>query len=81
MVFVPFYPLHTGTVLNQSSTQKIMQKYQITETQLALAWLLNKSKVVLPIPGTLSQKHLDENLKALKIELSSEDMSLLNNLL
>ena len=54
------------------------QKYQVTEAQVNIAWLLHKSPWILPIPGTSSLKHFEENLKAADIELTEADMRLLD---
>jgi pyridoxine 4-dehydrogenase len=51
-----------------------------TPAQLALAWLLRRSPVMLPIPGTASVAHLEENLKAAEIELSDEQFGALSEL-
>lgn len=70
IVFVPFFPLrgeggHTVT--------EIAGKYGVTSAQIALAWLLKRSPIMLPIPGTLSLKHLKENMAALQIALTDAD--------
>ncbi len=77
ITFVPFYPLHTGTVFNHNGVQALFKKYNASETQLALAWLLQKSKIMLPIPGTLSKQHLEENVTATSIRFTEEEMQLL----
>ena len=55
----------------------IAKKYNATDAQINLAWLLHYSPWILPIPGTSSLKHFEENLKATEIELSEEDMKFL----
>jgi len=74
--FVPFYPLHgaEGRALEQLARRK-----RATATQVALAWLLKRSPVMLPIPGTLSLAHLKENLAAQHIELSDEEFEALRH--
>jgi pyridoxine 4-dehydrogenase len=74
IVFVPYYPLHgrTGRALAE-----IAERRGATPTQLALAWLLRRSPVMLPIPGTLSLEHLTENLAALEVELSEAEFQAL----
>jgi pyridoxine 4-dehydrogenase len=67
IVFVPYYPLHGRT---SRALAEIAERRGTTPTQLALAWLLMRSPVMLPIPGTLSLEHLKENLAALEVELS-----------
>ena len=56
------------------------QKYDGTASQLALAWLLQRSPVMLPIPGTSSAAHLVENTLSREIELSEEDFTTLSGL-
>ena len=77
LAFLPWYPLGAGSVLNQSKVKATAKKRGATPAQVALAWLLAKSPVVLPIPGTGSLAHLEENVKAAALALSKEDMALL----
>ena len=69
IVFVPYFPLRRdgGRALSQ-----IARRHGATPEQIALAWLLKRSPVMLPIPGTLSIEHLKENLAALEIDLSGD---------
>jgi aryl-alcohol dehydrogenase-like predicted oxidoreductase len=72
--FIPWYPLAKGTLSQPDSVfATIAQQYDATPGQIALAWLLKRSPVVIPIPGTSQQKHLEENVKALSIDLSDAD--------
>jgi aryl-alcohol dehydrogenase-like predicted oxidoreductase len=77
IIFIPFFPLDSGRVTG-TEISKIAKKYNLSIHQTALAWLLKRSHVVLPIPGTLSVKHMEENIEALNIELSDEDFESLN---
>jgi aryl-alcohol dehydrogenase-like predicted oxidoreductase len=70
IVFVPFYPLQGA---GRRSLTPFAKKLGVTPAQVALAWLLRRSPTMLPIPGTLSLEHLQENLAALEIELSDDD--------
>lgn len=70
IVFIPFFPLRYNDRL---AIESIAKKYNATASQIGLAWLLKRSPAMLPIPGTLSLSHLEENIKALEIELSDED--------
>jgi aryl-alcohol dehydrogenase-like predicted oxidoreductase len=70
IVFVPFFPLRGA---DASAVRSIARKHRATPTQIALAWLLRRSPVMLPIPGTLSLDHVNENLAALSIELSDRE--------
>ena len=74
ITFVPFYPLKGGA---GPALTEIAQRHQATERQIALAWLLKRSPLMLPIPGTLSVDHVRENLAALQIELSDDEFDAL----
>jgi aryl-alcohol dehydrogenase-like predicted oxidoreductase len=73
IVFVPYYPLHAG-----SRARKIAKQHGATSEQVALAWLLRRSPVTLPIPGTLSLEHLKDNLAATQIELTADEFEALS---
>ncbi len=70
ITFVPFYPLRE---LGGRLVDPIARRHRATPHQVALAWLLKRSPVMLPIPGTLSLEHLKENLAAQDIELTDEE--------
>ena len=59
--------------MTSAALEKIAKDYGISIYQLGLAWLLHRSPVTLPIPGTSSLAHLEENMAARKIQLSSEE--------
>ena len=72
--FIPWYPLATGGLAKEGSALTQMAKrLHATPSQLALAWLLHRSPVMLPIPGTSKVKHLEENMAAAAITLSDAD--------
>lgn len=71
IAFIPWYPLGGGDM--KEKLESLADPTKGTGTQMALAWLLHRSKVMLPIPGTSSMKHLEENTKAASIHLSPED--------
>lgn len=76
IAFIPWFPLGGlagGTVDVERLVAPLAEKYGATPQQIALAWLLKRSPVMLPIPGTLSIEHLEANLQAAAIELSDED--------
>ncbi len=73
IAFIPFFPLGHGSLVADSKLNKMADKYDATPTQIGLAWLLKRSPVMLPIPGTLSAEHLASNLAAAEIQLSNED--------
>jgi aryl-alcohol dehydrogenase-like predicted oxidoreductase len=75
IVFVPFFPLRG---VHSPALGRIAEAHEATPTQIALAWLLRRSPMMLPIPGTLSLDHLRENLGALDIELSDEEFRALS---
>ena len=74
IVFLPWYPLGDGSVLKKSSIVKVAKDKNATPAQVAIAWLLARSPVMLPIPGTSSIAHLEENLGAAKIRLTAEEL-------
>jgi len=72
--FIPWYPLSAGSINSQKTIQKITKKHGVSEYQVALAWLLQRSPVMLPIPGTSSVSHLEENVAAASLQLDDDDM-------
>ena len=74
IVFVPFFPLRGD---GGPALAEIAERHGATPSQITLAWLLRRSPVMLPIPGTLSIEHLRENLAALEIELSDAEFDAL----
>ena len=76
--FIPWFPLATGTLARPGGPlDALATKLGASPSQLALAWLLRRSPVVLPIPGTSSVAHLEDNLAAAGIELTDEDVEAL----
>ena len=74
MAFIPWYPLAAGRLASPSSLLgRIAQSRGVTPSQIALAWLLQRSPAMLPIPGTSSIAHLEENLAAASIRLTSDE--------
>lgn len=80
LAFIPWFPLATGKLSKDKRLLKIADKYDASSSQIALAWLLKKSAVVMPIPGTKSKEHAVQNLKAAKIELTDAEFKELENL-
>ncbi|GAB3847272.1 aldo/keto reductase [Hymenobacter terrigena] len=74
---IPFFSLVHGLPNAGNKLAEIARKHNATEAQLNIAWLLHKSPWILPIPGTSSLAHFEENLKAADIKLSAEDMAYL----
>jgi aryl-alcohol dehydrogenase-like predicted oxidoreductase len=81
IAFIPWFPIATGDLARPDSpVAAIARELDATPSQVALAWLLQKSPVILPIPGTKSVEHLTENMGAARLHLSDEDMARLDAL-
>jgi aryl-alcohol dehydrogenase-like predicted oxidoreductase len=76
--FLPWFPLGAGSIDEHSPLAEVASRHDASPMQIALAWLLHKSPAMLPIPGTSSVDHLEENVAAASIELSDEDMAALD---
>ncbi len=72
IAFIPWYPLGAGKVAGEVLNQ-IAEVQHASPTQVALAWLLRRSPIMLPIPGTSSIEHLEQNVAAASLRLSDED--------
>ncbi len=72
IVFIPWFPLAAGRVAGEVLDQ-IAQAHHAAPTQIALAWLLRRSPIMLPIPGTTSIEHLEQNVAAASLRLSEEE--------
>jgi aryl-alcohol dehydrogenase-like predicted oxidoreductase len=78
--FIPWFPLATGKLLEEGGPLAgIAADTGAEPSQLALAWLLRRSPVILPIPGTSSVAHLDQNLGAAELELTDEQFEALES--
>jgi aryl-alcohol dehydrogenase-like predicted oxidoreductase len=74
IAFIPWFPLATGKLAeNGGPLARIADSHHATPAQIALAWLLKRSNVMLPIPGTSKVKHLEENIGAAAISLTHEE--------
>ncbi|MCW2927342.1 MAG: NADP-dependent oxidoreductase domain protein, partial [Thermoleophilia bacterium] len=74
--FIPWFPLAAGELAQPGgAVHEVAQRHGATAGQVALAWLLQRSAVMLPIPGTSSIAHLEENVAAADLTLSSEDVA------
>ena len=72
--FIPWYPLATGELARQGGLlDQIARRHHATPSQIAIAWLLQRSSTMLPIPGTSSVKHLEENVQGATIKLTQEE--------
>jgi pyridoxine 4-dehydrogenase len=74
---VPYFSLFLSMPKKDEKIAQIAKKYNISEVQANIAWLLHRSPWILPIPGTSSLKHFEENIQAADIEFTEEDMRFL----
>src|SRR6202140_3771786 len=72
IVFIPWFPLAAGTVAGEV-LNRIARAHGASVTQIALAWLLRRSPMMLPIPGTSSIEHLEQNVAAASLRLAEEE--------
>jgi pyridoxine 4-dehydrogenase len=78
IAFLPWFPLGAGQCLGARKVKRVAQRVGATPAQTALAWLLARSPVMLPIPGTASLAHLEENVAEARLALSTEDLAALD---
>ncbi|MET0135822.1 MAG: aldo/keto reductase [Kibdelosporangium sp.] len=79
--FIPWFPLESGDLTETGGVVgRLAREYDCTPAQLAISWLLARSPVMLPIPGTSSTGHLVENLNAGAIQLAVQDVDMLTKL-
>jgi pyridoxine 4-dehydrogenase len=72
--FIPWFPLASGDLAKPGSLlDAIAKRHRATPSQVALAWVLKRSPIMLPIPGTSKVSHLQENVAAVSVDLSAED--------
>jgi pyridoxine 4-dehydrogenase len=77
--FIPWFPVNAGELARPGSVlDDIAHEHQTTHAQLALAWLLHRSPVMLPIPGTGSVAHLEENCAAAEVVVTDEELEALS---
>jgi aryl-alcohol dehydrogenase-like predicted oxidoreductase len=75
IAFIPWFPVASGKLAAPGGKlDEVAKKHDATVSQLSLAWLLHRSPVILPIPGTSSVEHLEENLKAADVVLSDSEV-------
>jgi pyridoxine 4-dehydrogenase len=80
LAFLPYFPLDAGDIAELAVLSPIAAAHGATVFQVALAWLLRHSPATLPIPGTSSLEHLEENVGAARLELSEEEYERLDRL-
>jgi pyridoxine 4-dehydrogenase len=77
--FIPWYPLASGDLAKPGTIlDGIARQHNATPSQVALAWVLKRSPVMLPIPGTSKVKHLEENVAAVNVTLTDEEFAALD---
>jgi pyridoxine 4-dehydrogenase len=75
MAFIPWFPLAAGKLSGSDSpVQRVAGELKASPSQIALAWLLSRSPVILPIPGTSKVKHLEENVAAAALQIDEKKM-------
>jgi pyridoxine 4-dehydrogenase len=81
IAFIPWWPLATGALAAEGGVlAELARRRDVSPSQLALAWLLKRSPVMLPIPGTTSVAHLEENLRGAEVVLTDGEFEQLTNL-
>ena len=79
MAFIPWFPLAAGKVSGADSPlRSLAAQWKVSPSQVALAWLLARSPVILPIPGTSKVEHLEENVAAADLRIDAKKMSMLD---
>lgn len=75
LAFLPYFPLNAGDIADNTELQIVAKRHKATVFQTALAWLLHRSQATLPIPGTHSLEHLEDNVAAAGIKFDEEDLT------
>jgi pyridoxine 4-dehydrogenase len=74
LVFIPWFPLAAGSLTRPGGVlDNLAKAHNVTTSQIAIAWLLRRSPVILPIPGTSKVKHLEENVASAELKLSDSE--------
>ena len=73
--FIPWFPLDTGSLADANGLEEVAKSHGATSGQVALAWLLQHSPVMVPIPGTSSIEHLEENVTSAQLQLSEAELA------
>jgi aryl-alcohol dehydrogenase-like predicted oxidoreductase len=80
IAFIPWAPIDSGSIGQDAAVGRVAKAHDATPHQVALAWLLARSPAMLPIPGTGSVAHLEENMAAASLQLSPEEIATLNGM-
>jgi aryl-alcohol dehydrogenase-like predicted oxidoreductase len=75
ITFIPWYPLGAGRLDNERAVGRVAKRIGATPMQVAIAWLLQRSPVMLPIPGTSRVDHVEENIAAAELRLTPADIA------
>jgi len=75
IAFLPWYPLGAGAALRSSKVKALAKNLRASPAQVAIAWLLAKSPAMLPIPGTSSLKHLEQNVAAARLHIDPRELA------
>ncbi len=75
IAYVPFFPLGGFSPVRGDPLTKVAERHGVSTSQIALAWLLQRSPTLLLVPGTRSRGHLEDNLGAGSVELSADDLA------
>ena len=78
IIFIPWRPLGAGDLAEDGAAAEVAAAHRATPGQVAIAWLLARSPIMLPIPGTSSVSHLEENIAAAGLSLSEEELQRLS---
>jgi aryl-alcohol dehydrogenase-like predicted oxidoreductase len=74
LAFLPWFPLAAGALDETGPLARVARRHETTPYQIALAWLLARSPAMLLIPGTSSVPHLEQNVRAVEIRLTADDL-------
>jgi len=80
IAFIPWFPIGGGMVQDMNRVEQVAARHQVSARQLALSWLLHHAPNTLPIAGTTSIAHLEENMQAATVRLTAQDMEELDKL-
>ncbi|MDO7854656.1 aldo/keto reductase [Hymenobacter convexus] len=80
IAFIPWFPIGGGMVQEMGIVEQVAARHQVSAHQVALSWLLHHAPNIVPIPGTGSIAHLEDNMQAAALRLTSEDMQQLDAL-
>ena len=75
IAFLPWYPLGAGQALRSARVKSLSRRLKATAAQVAIAWLLKRSALIVPIPGTNDLEHLEDNVAAAKLALADADFA------